>query len=120
MLKHRRLQDFSEKHSGVSQKKGKLGFHFERICNANSDLLSVLKTNKAVYHHNCFSKYSDSKLKASSSHLKSRNVQKMKREESRHICQLNREKDFIYSIVDVVKRTLMLISSLQGHIRQQY
>ena len=44
-------------------KKGKLGFHFERICNANSDLLSVLTTNKAVYHHNCFSKYSDSKLK---------------------------------------------------------
>ena len=29
-------------------KKGKLGFHFERICNANSDLLSVLTTNKAV------------------------------------------------------------------------
>ena len=44
-------------------KKGKLGFHFERISNANSDLLSVLTTNKAVYRHNCFSKYSDSKLK---------------------------------------------------------
>ena len=44
-------------------KKGKLGFHFERICNANSDLLSVLTTNNAVYHHNCFSKYTDSKLK---------------------------------------------------------
>ena len=44
-------------------KKGKLGFHFERICNAFSDLLSVLTTNRAVYHHNCFSKYSDSKLK---------------------------------------------------------
>ena len=44
-------------------KKGKLGFRFERICNANLDLLSVLITNKAVYHHNCFSKYRDSKLK---------------------------------------------------------
>ena len=44
-------------------KKGKLGFHFERICKVNSYLLSVLTTNKAVYHHSCFSKYSDSKLK---------------------------------------------------------
>ena len=43
-------------------KTGKLGFHFKRICNANLDFLSVLITNKAVYHHNCFSKYSDSKL----------------------------------------------------------
>ena len=43
-------------------RKGKLGFHFERICNPNSDL-SVSTTNKAVYHHNCFSKYSDLKLK---------------------------------------------------------
>ena len=42
--------------------KGKLGFHFEIICNPNSHLLSVLITNKAVYRHNCFSKYSDSKL----------------------------------------------------------
>ena len=30
-------------------------------------------------------------------------AQKIKREESRHICQLNREKDSIYSVVDVVK-----------------
>ena len=44
-------------------KKGKLGFRFESISNANSDLLSVLTTNEAVYHHNCFLKYSDSKLK---------------------------------------------------------
>ena len=44
-------------------KKRKLGFYVERISNANSDLLSVLTTNKAVYHHNCFLKYSDSKLK---------------------------------------------------------
>ena len=34
-------------------KKGKLGF------NANLDLLSVLTTNKVVYHHNCFAKFSD-------------------------------------------------------------
>ena len=40
-------------------KKGKLGFHLERISNANSDLLLILTKNKAV----CFSKYSDSKLK---------------------------------------------------------
>ena len=44
-------------------KKGKLGFRFESTSNANSDLLSVLTTNEAVYHHNCFLKYSDSKLK---------------------------------------------------------
>ena len=44
-------------------KKGKLGFHLERISNANSDLLLILTTKKAVYHHNCFSKYSDLKLK---------------------------------------------------------
>ena len=44
-------------------KKWKLGFHLERICNAILDLLSVLTTSKAVYHHNCSSKYSDSKLK---------------------------------------------------------
>ena len=44
-------------------KKGKLGFFLERIFNNNSDLLSVLTTIKAVYHHNCFSKYCDSKLK---------------------------------------------------------
>ena len=44
-------------------KKGKLGFHFDRICNTNSDLLSVLTTSEAVYYHNCFLKYSDSKLK---------------------------------------------------------
>ena len=42
-------------------KKGKLSFHFERISNANSDLLSI--SAKAVYHHNCFLKYSNSKLK---------------------------------------------------------
>ena len=29
-------------------KKGKLGFHFERIRNANSDFLSVLTTNNAL------------------------------------------------------------------------
>ena len=44
-------------------KTGTLCFQFERICNANSDLLSILTTNNEVYHHNCFSKYSDSKLK---------------------------------------------------------
>ena len=44
-------------------KKGKLGFYFERISNTNLDLLSVLATNKAVYQHNCFSKYNYSKLK---------------------------------------------------------
>ena len=44
-------------------KKEKLGFHFEIISNRNSDLLSILTTNKVVYHHNCFSKYTDSKLK---------------------------------------------------------
>ena len=44
-------------------KKGKLGFHFEGICNANLELLSVLTTNELVYHNNCFLKYSDSKLK---------------------------------------------------------
>ena len=37
------------------QKKGKLGFHFKRISSANSDLLSIVTTNKAVYHHNYFS-----------------------------------------------------------------
>ena len=42
-------------------KKRKLGFHFEKISNANSELFSIL-INKVVYHHNCFSKYSDSKL----------------------------------------------------------
>ena len=45
------------------QSKAKLGFHFERICNTNSELLSVLTANKTVHHHNCFSKYSDLKLK---------------------------------------------------------
>ena len=44
--------------------KGKIGFHFVRISSASSDLLSILTTNKAVYHHNRFSKYSDSKLKS--------------------------------------------------------
>ena len=44
-------------------KKGKLGFHFEGICDANLELLSVLTTNELVYHNNCFLKYSDSKLK---------------------------------------------------------
>ena len=53
-------------------KKGKLGFHFERICKVNSDLLSVFTTNKAVYHHSCFSKYSDSKLKHSNELSKKR------------------------------------------------
>ena len=51
------------KHIPEFHEKGKLGFYFERICNANSDLLSVLTTYKAVYHHNCFLKYSDLKLK---------------------------------------------------------
>ena len=51
------------KNSAEFHKKGKLGSHFERIGNANSDLLSVLTTNKAVYHHNRFSKYHNSKLK---------------------------------------------------------
>ena len=51
---------------------------------------------------------------ASLSHLKSGNVQKMKREESRHVYQLIREKDSIYSALGVVKRTLILISSQQG------
>ena len=58
-------------------------------------------------------------LNAPTSHLKCGNVQKMKREESRHVCQLNREKDSIYSVVGVGKRILMLIASLQGHIREQ-
>ena len=43
-------------------KKGKLGFRFESISNANSDLSSVLTTIEAVCHYNCFLKYSDSKL----------------------------------------------------------
>ena len=38
----------------------------------------------------------------------------MKREESRHVYQLIREKDSIYSALGVVKRTLILISSQQG------
>ena len=36
--------------------KRKLGFHFERISNRNLDLLSILTTNKAVYHHILFLK----------------------------------------------------------------
>ena len=35
-------------------KKVKPAFHFERICNANSDLLSVLTTNKAVGFILCY------------------------------------------------------------------
>ena len=50
------------------------------------------------------------------SHLKSGNVQKMKRDESQHVFQLNQEKDLIYSVVGVVKRTLMLILSLDMNI----
>ena len=40
-------------------------------------------------------------------------------EESLHACQLNRGKDLIHSAVGAVKRTLMIISSLHGHIGQQ-
>ena len=67
-------------------KKRKLGFHLERIYNANSDLLSVLTINKAVYHHNCFSKCSDSTLKRFNEPSKSGNLQKIKMEESPLVC----------------------------------
>ena len=45
------------------REKGKLDFHFQGISNASSDLLSILTTSKVVYHHSCFSKHSNSKLK---------------------------------------------------------
>ena len=44
-------------------KKGNLRFYLEIISSANSNLLSISTTSKAVYHHNSFSKYSGSKLK---------------------------------------------------------
>ena len=52
----------------------------------------------------------------STSHLKSGNLQKLKREESQHVCQLNQHKDLIYSVVGVAKRMLILISSLDMNI----
>ena len=58
---HRRLQNVG-KNIPQFHKKGKFNFHFEKISNANSDLLPILTTNQAVYNHSCFLKFRDSKL----------------------------------------------------------
>ena len=85
-------------------KKRKLVFHLERIYNANSDLLSVLTINKAVYHHNCFSKCSDSTLKRFNEPSKKRKSTEDKNGRKSARVQLNRGKDSIYSAAGVVKR----------------
>ena len=100
-------------------KKGMLSFHFERIFNVNSTYHQFWQQIKQFITTIVSRSITIQNWNAWTSHLKSGNVQKMKREESRQVCQLNQEKDSIYHVVGVVKRTLMLILSLQGHIKQQ-
>ena len=73
-------------------KKRKLGFHFEKISNANSDLFSIL-INKVVYHHNYFSKYSDSKLNRFRKPSKKRkSTEDENRSKSTHLSAESRER----------------------------
>ena len=95
-------------------KSGKIGFHFVRISSANSDLSSILRTNKAVYHHNRFSKYSDSKLKPFNEPPKKR--KSTKDENGRKLTRLlaKSREGFIYSANGAVKRMLMLVQPCKG------
>ena len=76
-----------------------------------------LTTNKVVYHDICFLKYSDLKLKRFNEPSKKRKCTEDENGRKSTLCQLSREKDLTYSVVGLVKNTLMLISSQQGHIR---
>ena len=76
-----------------------------------------LTTNKVVYHDICFLKYSDLKLKRFNEPSKKRKCTEDESGRKSTLCQLSREKDLTYSVVGLVKSTLMLISSQQGHIR---
>ena len=42
--------------------KGRIGFYFERILIEGETLKETLQKNKAKYHHDCYLKYSNSKL----------------------------------------------------------
>ena len=74
-------------------KKEKLGFHFERISKANSDLFSILTTNNALSHRNCFSKDSDSKLKRFKEQSKKRkSTEDEKRRKSKRLSAESKER----------------------------
>ena len=76
-----------------------------------------MTTNRAVYHNNCFLKYSDSKLKCFNEPSKKwKSTEDEKGWKSTRFSAESREIDLIYSVVGVVKRTLMLILSLDMNI----
>ena len=100
-------------------KKGKLGLHFHKISNTNLDLFSILTTDKAVYHHKCFLKYGDLKLKRFNKPSKEQKSTKDEnRRKSTGLSDESRER-FNLFCGWCSKKTLMLILSLQGHIRRQ-
>ena len=113
------IKNFSEKHSGVSQKR-KLGFHFERISNANLDLLSNLTTNKEVYHHYCLPKCSDSKLKRFSEPSKKGKSKMLKMQEGRKLdlfCFWYSKKDFDPNLVPAVIYRATKLTTKSHHVK---
>ena len=98
-------------------KTGTLCFQFERICNANSDLLSILTTNKAVYHHNCFSKYRKRKCTEDEKGRKSTRLSAESREIFHLFCCWCSKKDVDANLVPAGAYQATQLTTKSNHVK---